>query len=119
MPNEKESIKLCMQVQSHLSPQLDLDRLFQLLESIGIHNEIVERFVTIKSNDDNGYIDILFETMNVEKLWRQIMECIYNDHAIGYGISQSSIVVCEGMNGWNDYLLLHHFNPEEKLDVME
>jgi hypothetical protein len=29
------------------------------------------------------------------------------------------IVVCEGEHGWDDYLLLHHFNEQEVLDDLQ
>lgn len=28
------------------------------------------------------------------------------------------IVVCEGSLGWDDYLLLHHFDPQQALDQL-
>jgi hypothetical protein len=118
MPDEQKSIALCIQVQTPLSPQLDINRLYQLFESISTNNGIVERYVTASSNNGDNYIDFIFKTKAAGELWRQIRDRIYNDAAIGAGVAQSSIVICEGKNGWNDYFLLHHFNPEEKLDTM-
>jgi hypothetical protein len=28
-------------------------------------------------------------------------------------MSKATIVVCEGDDGWEDYLLLHHLDPED------
>jgi hypothetical protein len=33
-------------------------------------------------------------------------------------LAQAAIVVCEGELGWDDYLLLHHFNSDEELDEL-
>ena len=34
------------------------------------------------------------------------------------GLAAAAIIVCEGEHGWDDYLLLHHFDPAEPLDTM-
>jgi hypothetical protein len=61
----------------------------------------------------------LFETNELQKLWYQIQIDLFGDSIIGAHIYQSSIVVCEGEIGWNDYLLLYHFNKSEKLDKLD
>jgi hypothetical protein len=32
------------------------------------------------------------------------------------GLAAAAIVCCQGAQGWDDYLLLHHFDPTEPLD---
>jgi hypothetical protein len=38
------------------------------------------------------------------------------DKRLGAKLRRSSIVACEGSRGWDNYLLLHHFDPAVVLD---
>jgi len=49
-------------------------------------------------------------------LWDKLSKNVYKDSVFGPYLSKTSIVVCEGNNGWDDYLLLHHFDKSEDID---
>lgn len=119
MPVEQQSLKLCVQIQISRAPSLDRDRMSHLFGSMGANKDIVERYVVISDEHGGEYINFIFETKAVGELWRQIRDRIYKDAVIGNGVAQSSLAICEGRNGWDDYLLLYHFDSSEKLDTLE
>lgn len=58
----------------------------------------------------------MFDTDFREAFWAVLMPALRDGHSVGSTISRACIVVCEGAQGWDDYLLLHHFDPAEVLD---
>ena len=47
--------------------------------------------------------------------WLQL-RTLFDDPRTGGRLAASTIIVCEGKDSWNDCLLLHHFDPNQKLD---
>ena len=64
--------------------------------------------------DDGRYTNIDIKTVDVRALWNELKELIVDDVVV----SNCAIVCCEGDNGWDDYLLLHHFDETETLDAL-
>ena len=60
------------------------------------------------------YVNVDFRTEDILSLWGSVQKVLKSTN----GMAKAAIVVCEGENGWDDYLLLHHFNPDETLDVL-
>jgi len=68
--------------------------------------------------DDAGpYINLSFVGTDHVAAWSRL-RALYDASQIGRQLALSTIVVCEGEHGWDDYLLLHHFDPAEKLDEL-
>jgi hypothetical protein len=40
----------------------------------------------------------------------------YRSSEFGGALAESSMAMCEGQRGWEDYLLLHHYDPAVQLD---
>ena len=59
-------------------------------------------------------INVDFASDDVHGLWSVLLEQWQTDSAL----AECSIVCCEGDNGWDDYLLLHHFDPAVAIDEM-
>ncbi|MFN0058036.1 MAG: hypothetical protein ACKVX7_06230 [Planctomycetota bacterium] len=77
------------------------------------------QFVAENRGDENGlYINLNFCTTNFVAGWRRLRGA-YDDSDVGRQLESSTIATCEGSDGWNDYLLLHHFNPDEKTDDVD
>lgn len=93
-----------------LQPYLNLDiRITDVIEVLNKKMIVPE----IQEGDDNGiYINVNFKTQNPIFTWLDCRTELFN--CIGF--KESSIVTCEGECGWDDYLLLHHFDPKEKLN---
>jgi hypothetical protein len=68
--------------------------------------------------DGIHYINITFTSLDIIQLWRTIQKQFLTETSAGMMFKSGSIIVCEGDFGWNDYLLLHHFDPLEKLDKL-
>lgn len=59
------------------------------------------------------YLSFNFFTEMPALLWRDLQQHLYLDATYGPSLSACSIVVCEGKEESDDYLVLHHFDPLE------
>ena len=68
---------------------------------------------TVTRGDDNGpYINVRFRSADVGAVWAAVREQLRADPPL----AQCSMACCEGDRGWDDYRLLHHFDPSVPLD---
>ena len=65
---------------------------------------------------DTNYISIDFMTSDAPALWKAIESTLGLSSHRPSSVSKGMIVVCEGDHGWDDYLLLYHFDKQEALD---
>lgn len=110
---------LCIQVQPNRAPGIDMLRVRALAETIAANKELTTRFAVVEGEDDGPYSNLMFETWGLQKLWESLWETLYKDERVGSVLSQASMAMCEGSDGWNNYLLLYHFDPLEKLDRLD
>ena len=68
----------------------------------------------VRGEDDGPSINVDCQPADVRALWAEVREQLRADA----GLAASAIVCCEGEHGWDDYLLLHHFDPSEPLDEL-
>ena len=106
---------LSIQVQPHRAPGLDIDGVRALMTQIA-GTALVERSQFDDGHDTVRYFNFTFGTRDLEALWKALREQVYADPAFGDLVAKSSIATCEGPHGWDDYLLLHHFDPNERRD---
>lgn len=67
----------------------------------------------VSSGEDNGrYINIDFNPTDAALLWREISDYLQRKPEL----ARAAIVACEGRQGCNDYLLLHHYDRTLVLD---
>jgi hypothetical protein len=100
--------KVIIQFQPQRGHTLDEIKISDYLNNLGLDIEVTEGF------DTGAYTNFVIETDNVAALWNNIKIKL---HSIP-GFDNTTIVTCEGTYGWDDYLLLHHFDPEEPLDEL-
>lgn len=99
----------CLSIQLH--PQRDdsfqPDDLIQRLRSLGRYPEI--------DIDPGGkpYIDLNLFTEDLNKLIQEINREVLNDDPLGAWVKNVAVIVCEGDQGWDNYLLLSHFDKEK------
>jgi L-threonylcarbamoyladenylate synthase len=108
--------KICIQIKSYRFSDFELELIQAIGEEIASNKELISHFEIQKEKDKEKYMNIMFETNALKNLWYQIQTKFFQDLAIGLILGKSSIVVCEGKKGWDDYLLLYHFNKLQKLD---
>lgn len=98
--------RLHIQLQPARSPGLDLPEAVARLSCLATG-------VLVTEGEDNGrYVNVDFKVADPSGLWALIRQEL---HSVA-GLAGAAIIVCEGERGWDDYLLLHHFNPAEPLD---
>lgn len=69
--------------------------------------------LTVSQGNDRGpYINLDFESDDPKADWMKIQAWLEDVK----GLRISCIVTCQGRHGWDDYLLLHHFDPDEPCD---
>ena len=79
-----------------------------VLNNAGIPPEISE-------GDDGGkYINLTIGSDDLKESWSVIRTSLLQIPEV----EESSIIVCEGDDGWDDYLLLHHFDLSQELDEL-
>lgn len=74
------------------------------------NEDSVRRAWSDSGDDDGPYINMQFETDNPSSLWPVLRAAI-----IRQGLLAGCIVTCTGEQGWDDYLLLHHFDHSVRL----
>jgi hypothetical protein len=65
-----------------------------------------------EGHDATRYVNVNLRPADVAGLWAVVREQLQADAAL----AGATIVVCQGEHGWDDYLLLHHFDPSQVLD---
>ena len=69
-------------------------------------------------DDDGRYVNILFDVDSPAHAVAVVMPFL--EHVtLGEQVTASTILTIEGEQGWDDYLLLHHFDPTIELDEVD
>jgi len=68
-----------------------------------------------RGEDRVPYINLGFAAADHVAGWSRLRER-FDDSPLGQAAAISTMVLCEGEHGWDDYLLLRHFDPAVKLD---
>jgi hypothetical protein len=113
---KKNTKSLCIQIQLKRAPKLDLERVQKIIEKIAIDKKIIKKFSIRLGNDKGFYINFIFKVNELRKAWSLLERYLYRDKKIGLSLKRSTIATCEGNSGWNDNLILHHFDGRIHLD---
>jgi hypothetical protein len=108
----------CIQVQPDRVPGIDIGRVRELCMQLASDKTLVERHGAIEGDDGGPYLNLMFEAPDAAKFWMRADAQIYGDNVVGAHMSQASIVTCTGEHGWDDYLLLHHYDRKLQLDTL-
>jgi hypothetical protein len=118
VPPDSRSRVLVVQVQLHRCPTLAVDEVRDLLVRIARDSGVVQRrrFTT---KADGSYCNYAFSTTDAGRLWVVIRRMLLDSRSLGRKVRKASIVVCSGeREDWNSYVLLHHFDKAERLDML-
>ena len=80
---------------------------------VSANKALVRRFWFEEGNDNGRYLNFNYLTTKPAELWRTLRSGPFRSKLL----RSASMVVCEGANGWDDYLLLHHWDRRRKLDL--
>jgi hypothetical protein len=106
-----------VQFQPRRSGGLTPDIISELMLRIAL-NTGVRAFSVERSPARNSYLNFLFTSATAARTWRALRRQVLNHRNLGERIRGSTIVTCEGTRGWDNYLLLHHFHPKQRLDKL-
>lgn len=104
---------LCIQIQPGRVEPFDLKAVCECAETLAAEWPLITRFVAVSGD---GYCNLMFETADPAALWAALSKALYDDPPYGLLLRRCTMVVCQGANGWDDYLLLQHFDEMQPLD---
>ena len=96
-----------VQLQPARSPELDADAAASRIAALA-------PAVVTRGDDAGPYINIDFRPTEMSTLWTAVQAELVADPRLAACV----IACCEGERGWDDYLLLHHYDPSEPLDMV-
>ena len=102
-------MKFCFQIQ--FSP--DDDESARARIGAGIARIVQESDQVVHSFGEQGDPPVTITVQSIEPVlfWDAITPRLK-------AVPVNLIVVCEGEHGWDDYLLLHHFDEQQELDYL-
>lgn len=109
---------LSIQIQPDRIPKLDTEKARQLFEALK-SNSLVERLAFNEGNDKGRYLNFTYSTNDAKSLWLVIKREIYEHKIFGKQLLNCSIVAYSREEGWNNYLLLHHYDSSVPLERFE
>ncbi|MBC5768611.1 hypothetical protein [Ramlibacter albus] len=74
--------------------------------------------VAVRVNAARDYCNLSIDATRPGIIWRELLAAINQNAAMRSWLSHRWIVVLQGRLGWNDYLLLAHFNPTVRVDSL-
>jgi hypothetical protein len=109
---------LSIQIQPERAPELNVAEVKRSLEAI-TKSTLVRRHDFNEGFDETRYLNFTFGTEDLRGLWSLIQSTIFGDAPFAEPLARASIIVCEGNDGWNDYLQLFHFDPSLPRDSID
>ena len=107
---------LSVQVQPSRSPGIDMAGILAEFEAIAGATELVKHHAFDSGDDKGAYFNFTFGTPDAKNLWQLIQSRLYNSGNFSNHMRQASMAMCSSEEGWDDYLLLYHFDPTVGLD---
>ena len=104
-----------IQIQFSRVPKLNKNGAIQLFCVFFVKSNRISEMKIIRKSE---YTNILYKASNIKELWTKLQKDIFRRHKFSPLLRQGSIVVCEGKNSWKDYLLLHHYDDNQKIDAL-
>jgi hypothetical protein len=108
---------LSIQVQPERAAEMRIDAVLGAFEEIA-RLPLVEWHEFSDGQDEGSFYNFTFGTADIPRLWREVQQRVFADSELGLPMSVTSMAMCEGTRGWDDYLLLYHFDPNIPLDEM-
>jgi hypothetical protein len=103
--------ELCIQIHPHRCPGRELGSALSQCRRLSTQRSWIRHFSQTDGFDQHAYVNLIFEADDVRLLWKFLSEQLYDASGLGQFMRGTSIVTCQGSSGWDDYLLLHHFDP--------
>lgn len=85
-------------------------------EAIARASDLVTHHAFDHGDNSGLHFNYTFGTSQAKDLWQLIQKSVYDDRHLGPHMRRASMAMCSSEEGWNDYLLLYHFDPTVELD---
>ena len=112
------SDELLIQVQPDRAPSLDVSLLEREFNAFAVATPCVTKFKTEQGDDGGRYINLHMKTGDLATLWKAVQPALYGHPILGAPLLQSSMAICTGEAGWDDYLVLHHYDESVDVDIL-
>jgi hypothetical protein len=111
---------LSVQFQPRRSRRLSSARVLTLFARSVAGDPLVRGFEVQKGDDHGPYVNFHFLCRNrsLTHIWNLVKRRALMHRSLGASLRRGTIVTCEGSRGWDNYRLLHHFDPTVPLDVL-
>jgi hypothetical protein len=76
----------------------------------------VRQFSFDRGKDRGPYINYCFKSRSPSRVWKVLKSRAFGTSRLAALLRRSSVVTCEGSRGWDNYLLLYHFDSKVPLD---
>ena len=97
---------LSIQVQPNLLVNFSAQAI-DALRCLDVPTGSVESVDVQHGEDEGPYFNVTFETPDPKILWPTAREAL-----VRLGLQRAAIATCTGTRGWDNYVLLHHFDRE-------
>jgi hypothetical protein len=94
-----------------------MHRLNAAFETIASNKYLVEHHAFENGVDNGPYFNYTFGTQHALQLWESIQADVYLNKEFEPHVKRASMAMCSSEDGWDDYLLLFHFDPAVALDA--
>ena len=117
---DAEMRTLSVQLHPARAARLSVASVVRLFADIAAKDPAVRRFEVQRGTDRGPYVNIHFiaRKPDIARLWAVVHKRVLRHRTLGPGIRRSCMVMCEGSRGWDNYLLLYHFNDKVPVDVL-
>ena len=109
--------QLTLQFQPDSAAFVDVAVVREGMSAIALLNGVAESWVD-EGDDEGPYVNFSFSSADIAALWAHVQATMAADTELGNALRAASMVMCEGERGWDDYLLLYHFDPSVERDEL-
>jgi hypothetical protein len=107
---------LSIQVQPARAPGIVMDDIVREFHVIAGMTDLVKHHAFDDGHDSVPYFNFTFGTQDAKALWNVVQDHLYNNERYGGWMRQASMAMCSSEQGWDDYVLLCHFDPQVRTD---
>ena len=104
---------ISIQIQPEFLARFDRDAFLAQVRAVGRAPEIDEF-----AEKGKTYLNYTFFTEFPKTLWQDLQQALYQHVKYSAVIAPISIAACEDESHPQGYLILHHFDPTEKVDSL-
>ncbi|WP_028450424.1 MULTISPECIES: hypothetical protein [Chitinibacter] len=101
---------LLIQLHPQRVPTLNLEQARAAFAKLAQHPLVRGSRVT-EGEEEGPYLNFEYKTDDLAALWDEVKSSIYDGSLLAFQLQRASMAIAQGDEGWDDYLVLHHFDP--------